>query len=180
MIPRSNIQFVFTLTGFLLPLVSSVPYKADQDVQPTQQLAPSSKVSVPKFGDVPTNRVLPVDHLTPADYEDIQESNNEVGDTNRENCARLFRADFIKSVKEGRKSRQEDTEQDEEQEGLLASYLDFDPTKVVGPLLNIMGSAAARNSTAIDENYKKLPPFVKLQVTDFIQVFNELLRDIRT
>lgn len=83
-------------------------------------------------------------------------------------------------MKEGRKSRQEDTEQDEEQEGLLASYLDFDPTKVVGPLLNIMGSAAARNSTAIDENYKKLPPFVKLQVTDFIQVFNELLRDIRT
>lgn len=76
-----------------------------------------------------------------------------------------------------RKARQDAEES--EQETLLSNYLDFDPTTLVGPLLKIMGSAAARNNTAVDEHYKTLPPTVKTQVTDVIQIFNELLKTIQ-
>jgi CBS domain containing-hemolysin-like protein len=96
--------------------------------------------------------------------------------------------------KDKRQSRQDDEEDQEEieddtlsssvaalrrqQATLLSNYLEFDPTSVMGPLLSMINSAAARNTTGIDENYKKLPPLIKTEVKDFIQVFNELLKSV--
>lgn len=154
----------------------------------------------PKFGESPTNRVLPVDHLSQADYEDEDIQDYENADGIRDYCTRLMRLELmnvrlikkklimhehiyhllnfeitLQAIKPDKRTGRQ--AEDAESLGLLGSYLDldFDPVKVVGPLLNIMGSAAARNATSIDENYKKLPPFFKLQVTDFIQVFKSLL-----
>lgn len=54
----------------------------------------SSKVLLPPvvsaFGKEPTNRVLPVDHLTDADYEDINEPEITI---TKGYCARLLLAD---------------------------------------------------------------------------------------
>lgn len=70
-------------------------------------------------------------------------------------------------------SRQDDTDTDPND--LVASMLNLEFSQVIGPVLRIVGSAAASNATAIDESYNSLPLAVRYQVNDFIKFAVDLL-----
>lgn len=78
-----------------------------------------------------------------------------------------------------RQARQKEEETDTGSSGsTLNEYLDFDPAQAIRPLLDIMGSAARGNATAVDDSYRQLPTYLKTQVNDFIQVFNALITGV--
>jgi hypothetical protein len=85
------------------PIKSASAKASQKDNHANYQHNDKSNSALPKFGEVPTNRVLPVDHLTEADYEDIINSNNEEirlwdGVGSRDYCSRLFKLEYMKVI----------------------------------------------------------------------------------
>jgi len=177
-----SLDDIFTSNGFIS---SNSSISSGLNVDGNKTYPELEAAPVRKFGEEPTNRVLPFD-LKEEDYEDEDEDLIELDlesvaeMTNTipsDYCARILRSDLLRVLKKlkPRLARQSQSE-DSDTESLLQSYLDFDISQVVSPLLNIMGSAMTRNATAIDEHYKQLPPLVKTEITDILSVFTEVLK----